>query len=122
MKKPRVQTIQAADIGPEKQAKIAPGQFTVLQLPKGKVAQLTASDLSVSNICKIAITGAPPTGIIVQLNGQSLPSLNGFFNLPPNKPNSLRAVGNFEGLPITITNISAPQTDAVALISVTVIE
>lgn len=85
----------------------------------GRNSILTIVNSSRTNNLTIAITGAPSSGITVQVNGQVQQTLNNIFNLPPNAPNyAVVATGNFGSSTITIANITNKLADATASIQV----
>lgn len=83
----------------------------------GRNSAIYISNASTTNILKIAITGAPGSGITVQVNGQIQSSLNNIFTLPANSANYIiNATGNFGGATLTVTNITNKLSDATAII------
>ena len=83
----------------------------------GKSSTITIVNTSKTNNLVVAVSGAPDTGLSVQVNGQVQPTLNGIFTLPPNLPAyAIVAMGNFGGKTVTITNITNSRADAAASI------
>lgn len=99
-------------------ASINSGQFCTWNTANGSQSTVTVANTSRANNCIIAITGAPATGLIVQVNGQLVTtSLDNIYTLPPNSPAyTVMATGNFGGSTVTITNITNAQNDAQAAI------
>ncbi|MDY8137736.1 hypothetical protein [Aquimarina sp. 2201CG5-10] len=98
-------------------AAIDSGQFATWNTANGSTSTLTISNSSRANTLSLGITGAPTTGIIVQVNGVSQPTLNNFYQIPPNTPSyTIQAQGDFAGTIVTITNNTNAQNDATAQI------
>ena len=100
-------------------ASILSGQYCTWSSANGRNSTLTIANSNRKNNLIIAITGAPGSGIMVQVNGQVQQVLNSIFTLPPNSPSfTIIATGNFGGKKVTITNITNTQSDAQATIQV----
>lgn len=100
-------------------ASILSGQYCTWSTANGQNSTLTIANSSRAHNLTIAITGAPGSGIMVQVNGQVQQVLNNIFTLPPNSSSFIIiATGNFGGTKVTITNITNAQNDAQAIIQV----
>lgn len=100
-------------------ASIVSGQYCIWNSANGRNSTLTITNASRAHNLTIAITGAPGSGIMVQVNGQVQQVLNNIFTLPPNSTSFvIIATGNFVGTKITINNITNSQNDATASIQV----
>jgi hypothetical protein len=99
-------------------ASITSGQNCTWNTANGSQSTLTIANSSRANNLVITITGAPGTGIIVQVNGQAVQgSIDNIYTLPPNSPAyTVVGVGNFGGSTVTITNVNSIQSDAAAAI------
>ena len=98
-------------------ASISSGQYCTWNTANGSSSTITIANSSRANNLIIAITGAPGSGLIVQVNGQLVPTLDNIFTLPPNTPSfTVIGTGNFGGSTVTITNITNAQNDAQAAI------
>jgi hypothetical protein len=101
-------------------ASIVSGQHCTWMTANGRNSTISIANSSRANNLMIAISGAPGSGIIVEVNGQMQSALNNIFTLPPNSPTyTITAMGNFVGATVTITNITNSQHDANATIQVT---
>lgn len=100
------------------QASITSGQYCTWNTANGSNSTLTVSNSSRANNCVIAITGAPATGLIVQVNGVLVSgSIDNIYTIPPNTPSfTIIGTGNYGGSTVTITNITNAQNDAAAAI------
>jgi hypothetical protein len=84
----------------------------------GASSTLTITNQSTANTMSLSISGAPD-GILVSVNGVTQPSLNGFYEIPPNTPTyRIQANGNFLGTLVTITNNTNTAKNASALVQV----
>ena len=102
-------------IGPTGSATINSGQEATWETKSGSTGTLTINNPDRGNTLSIAITGAPSTGIIVQAGDKNPPTLNGFYEIPPNTPSFVvKAVGDFLGQNVKIINNTNPQNDAPA--------
>ncbi len=98
-------------------ASIKSGQYCTWNTANGSSSTLNIANASRANNLVIAVTGAPSTGLIVQVNGAIQPSVDNIWTLPPNSPSMVViATGNFGGSTVTITNITNAQNDAEAAI------
>lgn len=98
-------------------ASITSGQFCTWNTANGSSSTLNIANASRANNLIVAITGAPATGLIVQVNGVMQTSVDNIWTLPPNSPAMvIIATGNFNGSTVTITNITNAQNDAEAAI------
>lgn len=98
-------------------ASITSGQYCTWKTANGRNSTLSIANASRANNLIIAITGAPSSGITVQVGNQMQQALNNIFTLPPNSPTyTIIATGNFVGTTLTITNITNKQNDATASI------
>lgn len=99
-------------------ASINSGQYCTWKTANGKRSTISIANASRANMLKIAISGAPSSGIVIQVNGAVVSSLNNMFTLQPNSPYStIEASGDFKGASVTITNITNSQMDATAAIN-----
>lgn len=100
-------------------ATINSGLYCIWTAANGRNSTLAIVNSSRTNSLSIAISGAPSSGITVQVNGQVQQTLNNVFTLPPNSPNYLViATGNFGSSTITIANFTNKLKDATANIQV----
>lgn len=98
-------------------ASINSGQYCTWNTANGRNSTISIGNSSRANNLIIAITGAPGSGLIVQVGEQMQTTLNSIFTLPPNSPRYIIiATGNFGGSRLTITNITNQQHDANAYI------
>lgn len=101
-------------------ASILSGQYCIWTAANGRNSTIAIVNSSRTNSLSISISGAPSSGITVQVNGQAQQALNNVFTLPPNSPNYLViATGNFGSSTIFIANITNKLKDATANIQVT---
>ncbi|HCN51501.1 MAG TPA: hypothetical protein DIT10_20845 [Chryseobacterium sp.] len=108
---------QNPEINQNGSASINSGQYCIWKTANGSSSTLNITNASRANNLIIAITGAPSTGLIVQVNGTLQPSVDNIWTLPPNSPSmAVIATGNFGGSTVTITNITNAQNDAEAAI------
>jgi len=108
---------QNPEINQSGSASINSGQYCTWSTANGSSSSLNITNASRANNLIIAITGAPSTGLIVQVNGAIQPSVDNIWTLPPNSPSmAVIATGNFGGSTVTITNITNAQNDAEAAI------
>jgi hypothetical protein len=88
-------------------ASVSPGSHATWETANGSNSTLNITNASGANTMTLAISGAPGSGLIVTLNGESQSSLDNIFTLPPNSPAyALVAFGNFNGSTVTINNIT----------------
>lgn len=100
-------------------ATINSGLYCIWTAANGRNSTISIVNLSRTNNLSIAITGAPSSGITLQVNGQVQQTLNNIFTLPPNSPNyAVVATGSFGSSTITIANITNKLADATASIQV----
>ena len=99
-------------------ASIRSGQYCTWNTANSSGSTITISNSSRSNNLVIAISGAPGTGLIVQVNGLVVDgAIDNIYKLPPNTPSfTVTGTGNFGGSAVTITNITNAQNDAAAAI------
>jgi hypothetical protein len=108
---------QNPEINQSGSASIKSGQYCTWKTANGTSSTLNITNASLANNLTVAITGAPATGLIVQVNGNMQTSVDNIWTLPPNNPSmSIIATGNFLGTTVTITNITNAQNDAEAAI------
>lgn len=108
---------QNPEINQSGSASINSGQYCTWKTANGTSSTLNITNASLANNLTVAITGAPASGLTVQVNGAMVSSVDGIWTLPPNNPSmAIIATGNFLGTTVTITNITNVQNDAQAAI------